>query len=396
MTLTEIQNIKHLLSDVESINKRYAEVQKAYEESGVKYNIFNVLGLKSSEVRLHSSILASLFDTKEHGAGNAFLKAFLRIPKLGLPDGFMSSGPVHVETEKYLGPKTDTRGGRIDLYLSDGKDCLVIENKIYAGDQEHQLLRYHNEEPNAKLVYLTLVGKEPSKDSLSGLRPESVTCLSYQYDITDWLNECVRISANLPYVRETINQYIKTIQQLTNTDMPTNSEIIELISRKENISAAYSILENFNQAINIIMSSFIARMKERVKEEGLPFNVVIGENTNWLDKDSGFYFTHPAWKGFSFGAQFDASGLTQLYIGFVKENEINDISQIEGLENMAIDLGYKQKTKSWYWRWANGPVPICKDWNNAETMEAVKDGRMVERFIEILKSIRDYSEGLTI
>ena len=391
----EQRNIQHLLDSVASINKRYAEVQKAYEESGVRYNIFDVLGLKSSEVRLHSSILASLFDSKEHGAGNAFLKAFLKIRKLDLPNDFMTSGPVRVETEKYLGPKTETRGGRIDLYLSDGKDCLVIENKIYAGDQEHQLLRYHNEAPTAKLVYLTLVGNDPSEVSLGGLPPKSVTCLSYQYDIVVWLEECVRIAANLPYIRETINQYIKTIQQLTNTDMPTNSDIIELIAKKENISAAFAIRQNFNYAINSIMDQFIAGLKERVKEEGLPFTV-IGENENWTDRNSGFYFVHPGWRGFSFGAAFDAPDLTKLYIGFVKNNEIEDISQIEGLENIAIDLGYPQKTKSWYWKWANGPEPVRKDWNNAETMEAVKNGRMAEQFIDILKKIRDYFERLKI
>ena len=392
---SELDNIRQLLTSVRLKNEKYAEVQKVYEESGVRYNIFDVLGLKSSEVRLHSSILASLFDSKEHGAGNAFLKAFLRIPKLKLPDDFMSSGPVQVETEKYLGPRTTTRGGRIDLFLSDGKDNLVIENKIYAGDQDNQLLRYHNEAPDAKLVYLTRYGEKPSKKSLGGLDPEIVTCLPYQTDIVDWLNNCVRIAANLPYIRETINQYIKTIQQLTNTDMPTNPEIIDIISQKENISAAFAIRENFNDAINNIMGQFIARMKERVKEEGLPFSV-IGENGNWTDGDSGFYFVHPAWKGFSFGAAFDGANLTKLYIGFVKDNDIQDISQIEGLENIAKDLGYSAKTKNWYWKWATGPKPICKDWINAETMEAVIDGSMVERFIEILKRIHDYFEGLSI
>ncbi|MBO6248791.1 MAG: hypothetical protein J6N54_08290, partial [Bacteroidales bacterium] len=63
---------------------------------------------------------------------------------------------------------------------------------------------------------------------------------------------------------------------------------------------------------------------------------------------------------------------------------------------IAIDLGYPQKAKSWYWKWANGPEPVRKDWNNAETMEAVKDGRMAEQFIDILKKIRDYFEGLKI
>ena len=390
----ELRSIQQLLASVKSINKRYTEVQRVYEESGVRYNIFNVLGLSYSEVRLHSSILASLFGTKGHGAGDAFLKAFLRIPKLELPKDFMSAGPVRVETEKYMGLKTDDRGGRIDLYLSDGKDCLVIENKIYAGDQEHQLLRYHNEVPDAKLVYLTLDGKTPSDDSLGGLEPgKAVTLLSYQYDIMDWLCECVRIAANLPYVRETINQYIQTIHQLTNTDMPTNTEIINLISEKENIAAACAIRDNYYEALSRIMDRFIAAMKERLKQEGLPFTCLIKDRVKWTDRYSAFSFVHPAWRGFRFGAEFDAPELKRLYLGFVKNEDVDDIGQIEGLEDLARGMGYKRKTKTWYWEWANVPEPIPLDWNNAETLVALQDGRMVQRFIEILKKVPDYSKG---
>ena len=80
-----------------------------------------------------------------------------------------------VEVEKYIGRQSDSEGGRIDIYLTDGKHSIIIENKIYAGDQHHQMLRYWNYGMSQKgddmeksfvLIYLTLDGCSPSKDSL--------------------------------------------------------------------------------------------------------------------------------------------------------------------------------------------------------------------------------------
>ena len=341
----ELDNIKHLLTTVVSINEKYAEVRRVYEESGVRYNIFNVLDLASSEVRLHSSILSSLFDSNEHGAGDAFLRAFLRLPSLNLPEGFMTAGPVKVEVEKYLGRKTKTRGGRIDLLFTDGKDSLVIENKIYAGDQEQQLLRYHNEVPTAKLVYLTLDGKEPSEDSLGGLDPEIVTCLSYQYDITEWLKDCVRIAANLPYVRETINQYIKTIQRLTSTDMPTNTDIIRLISQEENLSAAFAVKENLDNCMNSIMNAFVAKLKDKLKEIDSPFTCIT-EPLNWFVSYAGMEFTNSKWANVVFATEFEATGFRQMIVGLNKKTHIKNIHEIVGAVELSKRLGYPDRPKN--------------------------------------------------
>ena len=55
--------------------------------------------------------------------------------------------------------------------MEDGEYAIIIENKIYAIDQYHQLLRYNNYGKQRfpkgfKLIYLTLDGHEASKDSL--------------------------------------------------------------------------------------------------------------------------------------------------------------------------------------------------------------------------------------
>lgn len=104
-------------------------------------------------------------------------------------------------------------------------------------------------------MYLTLDGAKPSDYSLKGLDPKAVTCISYKHDILSWLKECVQIAANLPYIRETLNQYIKTIQQLTDTIMNPNPEIIKLLSAPDNLSAAFAIKDNLDATMNSIITS---------------------------------------------------------------------------------------------------------------------------------------------
>ena len=66
--------LPHLLSEV---TKLYAESQKKEKErweSGDTFNIFNTLGLKTEEVRLHSAFLGELLNPKgSHGASDVFL-----------------------------------------------------------------------------------------------------------------------------------------------------------------------------------------------------------------------------------------------------------------------------------------------------------------------------------
>ena len=275
----EISNISHLLNLVRACDDNRRKLKKVYEDNGLCFNIFDILQLTSSEVRLHSSILASLLRPEIHGAKSEFLKEFLRIPKIEKRSIKLDCSKTIVEVEKYIGPLSETTGGRIDLYVSDGNNHLIIENKIYAGDQKNQLLRYHNFKPEANMIYLTLFGSEPSKESLGGLKADSIICLSYKDDIIPWLSKCVQLAANLPYVRETINQYINTLSQLTNSYMTQNNDIIELIKQPDNIGAAISVWINLESAINQIMNDFLYSLKNELPDG---FTCVTDKQTDWL------------------------------------------------------------------------------------------------------------------
>ena len=390
----DLSYLQGFLTSVAGIDKGYAVVRKMKEESGVLYNVFDVLGLTADEVGLHSTFIASLLSPGRHGAGKQFLEAFLRMPGLKLPEGFLDTEKVRVERELYIGPKTDKTGGRIDLFLTDGVNSLIIENKIYAEDQEHQLLRYHNFKPNGHLVYLSLYEDvKPSESSLGGLPPELVICISYRYDIIQWLRECVRIAANLPYIRETINQYINTIQLLTDTDMGTNAEIVKLLKKPENLSSAFAVRDNLNTSINEIVNAFLANLKEGLKKAGLPF-ICTTEERDWFESYAGFKFIHPDWKDIRFATEFEAVGLRRMAIGFVKNQHVMDIRQLEGAVELAKRLGYRKATASWLWGYPS--ESCCMDWSNAESMQMLIDGRMSDWFIRTLNDVIEKSEGLSL
>jgi hypothetical protein len=183
--------------------------------SGENFNVFQILGLETREVRTHSAFLAELLSpTGSHGLGDTFLKLFL--PLLDFPE--FDASRAHVVVEQHIG-QIDAdymQGGRIDLYLEAASRYIFIENKIYAGDQFNQLWRYHRHQPAARLVYLTLDGAEPPTWSTGQQLPVGrCVSLSYKHHIKQWLEACRQVTSIHPVVRETITQYLNLIISLT-------------------------------------------------------------------------------------------------------------------------------------------------------------------------------------
>ena len=93
----------------------------------------------------------------------------------------------------------------------------MIENKIWAADQDRQLERYFDTvkglglEPT--LVYLTLDGRPPTPQSL-GDHDGVVACLSYAGDLIPWLRECQERACAEPALRESVAQYVALIRTL--------------------------------------------------------------------------------------------------------------------------------------------------------------------------------------
>ena len=79
---------------------------------------------------------------------------------------------------------------------------IIIENKIYAYDQEEQLFKYYNKiisenykKENIFIYYLTLDGREPSLNSIQNLViGKDIRCISYKEEILEWIKHCMKES----------------------------------------------------------------------------------------------------------------------------------------------------------------------------------------------------------
>lgn len=264
-------SIKELLSQLLPLHHAEQERLKKEKEEGKCFNVFSALNMCSDEVRLHSRLLATLLNPKaNHGLENEFLKSFLIA--LGLPEDYITYCKEQI-VERPIGEVTETTGGRIDIILEDREHAVIIENKIYAGDQPNQLLRYHNYgvktfgKNNFKLVYLTLYGSDPSASSLGGAHFNFIK-LSYAQDILKLLEKLVKTQPQKP-VHSTVEDYITIIKQLTHQDMDTKYQqsIIEEAIKSDNIDVTSELLLLQKQIGDKLRSDYIIKPLK-----GLGFN----------------------------------------------------------------------------------------------------------------------------
>lgn len=410
-----MNDIINILNQVRIVSRKIKEQRIEKFERGENYNIFNDLGFMSDEVHLHSMFLANLLNPKgSHGQRGKFLEVFLKMlqksfPAISADSLELDTAIASVEVEKFIGRQTDSEGGRIDIYLTDGKHSIIIENKIYAGDQYHQMLRYWNyglsqkgndTEKSFVLIYLTLDGCSPSKESLGeDLKENDIVCLSYKSDIRGWLDRCVELASRTPLVRETINQYISTIDILTNNVMEDNKELFDILSKEENLDAVFDIIDSKENLINyIINDEFIPKLKALAEGKGL--EICGNYKRNWMaERYSGAHFRNKDWKYFDLAFQFDHEGLKGLFFGFVCKN---------GSERKDVPASVWEEVQTHY-SIKNSPIKdfgnglwIHKDfkgnnyWNNAKGIKDLLNGKTLNDFSIMFDEAIDSVKGLDI
>ncbi len=287
-----MQKIKNLISKVdtvkkllETISKLSIQFEKELDKTGEIFNVFDIIGLRNDEVRMHSAMIQNLLDKNgSHGMGTFFIKNLL----VDLDEKFKTSDKyqkfknknnstflkyINIEKsncikELYTGKIDGDYGGRIDLYLYDENKAIIIENKILAPEQYKQLIRYNNYNTNAPIFYLTLYGDEPNSSSykVKGKNidiSESVFCISYCEDIITWLEKCIRHSDfKNNYVKHAIKQYLNLIKIITYRTMDSRKvkSIQEIVKKNINsikiLKSSYKniFLPNFEDIINFFYS----------------------------------------------------------------------------------------------------------------------------------------------
>lgn len=307
----ETKNIESLLKKVKSVVKQQKEIEVL---KGENFNVFSILKMESKENATHSAFLGELLNPKgSHSKGGVFLKLFLETISYIEPNGKNEQeketldkprlvlDKAKVKLEHYVGVKDieNKTGGRIDIYIWDNEgNTISIENKIYANDQEAQIERYcnHNKIKNT-VYYLTLSGEDASKGSRGELNDqEHYYCISYESDIVNWLESCLKESADHPILRESIKQYIILIKKLTNqlTSNKMSEKIIKLIS--ENYNTSKIIASNIKNAEIEATAIFLEEIKTELKKDlKKGWTITIDEDLN--NKWKGLKIIHDTWDG---------------------------------------------------------------------------------------------------
>lgn len=207
------------------------------------FNIFTLLRNKSDEVNLHSRFIYELLNpTGSHRKDSDFLESFLKIASI---NGFNIK---NIQVFKEF--------NNIDVLITNQRQAIIMENKIWAVDQNRQLERYYNYIKNKGyteiwIVYLTLNGDLPHGTSIGNLSKNVIfnflKPISYSHHIYSWLEKCISKSSKNPFLRETLIQYSNLIQEMTGKSMNQDQreEVYELLSQQDNIHKAFTIASNW-------------------------------------------------------------------------------------------------------------------------------------------------------
>lgn len=312
--------LQNLLYQVNAINKKYENIA---EITGENFNIFNILGLTTNEVRTHSAFIAELLNPKgSHGKKDVFLKLFIALQQEKVKShnefykkliDFKTENSL-VFVEWYIGFKNEneSEGGRIDILIKDkNNNAIIIENKIYAGDQPKQLVRYDNAFKDAPIFYLTLNKSKPSDDSIGELEEgKNFFCISYKNDILEWLVECRKEAVSHSLLRETITQYINLIKLLTNQTIndAMQKELTDLISNNPEFIKLTFELSN---SINDIKQSLILKFKAQLEEIALELkneNIEIFIEEDLFKVYKPFGFIPKKWSECRIGFEIEEDG----------------------------------------------------------------------------------------
>jgi hypothetical protein len=327
--------LKNVLNQIRTIKTAYDLVTK---NSGENFNVFQILGMETAEVKTHSKFLAELLSPNgSHEQGAKFLelfKEYLNINVIGDHNLIhINSQKSSVEVELPIGEVTIDRGGRIDIAISEANHFICIENKINATEQENQLLRYSNYCKDNKydfhILFLSLDGHESiTKEN------ELIYLISYKKHIIEWLELCRKEAVDLPILREGIGQYINLIKKLTNqtTNKEMEKDLKNLISQY--LDESRLIKDTYEKTVSSLIQNEVKQLKDKLGEL-FQVNKLLKS-----DRDDGLLIVLKSYEKYDLVIQVE---LSNDYFFFCL---IEDGKRIRNQKNSLIELELNDKIKN--------------------------------------------------
>lgn len=397
--------LNSLLKQVSEIFVQENIQQQEKRKRGEYFNVFEILGVQTSEVRLHSAIIAELLNPEgSHGLGEKFLNAFINDVISKQTSFKIDLASTSVKIEYPIGTKSEdkTEGGRIDLLIQDKyKQTIIIENKIYAKDQENQLLRYNNFASKTEqlsneqyiIFYLTLEGEQATDYSL-GNSCFDYFCISYREDILTWLNHCLELSARQPLVRETIQQYINNLEIILSIMGNKNTEkLMEVLTSDENIETTIKIIEQSREVQNRIRRNFVNRIK--TVSENMGYCCEYDEGIISCGKETWIRIFDRSYSDVVFRIGV-ISHTNSDEGGFYMDVTIPDTYRVRNKLGFTIWSDAEEPTDNnpigWVYLWSESGIKGSGRWwrwDDWSTLKDMANGKMITFISEILDNIKE-------
>ena len=298
------------------------------------YNIFTLFHYFSDEVNLHSNFIASLLDPNgDHYKNDLFLKLFLET--CGIDD-------FSIDTSRAIVFKEFKH---IDIYISDGKKHIILENKVYAKDQPTQIARYIKtikkegaEDEDIYVLYLHPDRELPKENSLGGYKLNqdntklekdgssiNFKVISYGKEILEWIDKCKNEVSNLTDLNVFLSQYKDVIEMIYDRykriDEMETANLVEIF--KENYTAVSEIANNYQETRKKIIDGFFKNVKDILENDlkdkysielnSVAYRPIIIKNTTSQDEK---------WKKFYFTVEFQKSSTySEPLVGFRKDDD---------------------------------------------------------------------------
>lgn len=398
--------MRHLLIEAQDVWQRMQRETDERRRRGELFNVFALCGVGHYET-IHSAILAELLRPQgSHGQGPCFLRAFLAAAGLS---GDFSAEDAEVFTERTI------PDGRIDILLTDGQGhAIIIENKIYAPDQDDQLLRYDHYAQRFgrgmyEMLYLTLHGTDASPRSTGGeaAPPDAVApavrtvgdltyrVASYAETIVAWLETCIGLCEQAPPVRESLIQYRNHIIQLTrpHMDTPQDENLLRLMATHPQETAAVVKAATIGYLPYVYRTYLRPELQALALRHGLRYTELDASQILY-----GFFFRRPEWKWMTISIAYESG---QHYIGISVHGDENNTLPAEealaALSHRRLTCFDERPTLWWPYGWSY--LGAYSDWSaSGDAIPAMIDGRftaMMDRWLtDILAAIDD--SGITM
>ncbi|MGJ8677182.1 MAG: PD-(D/E)XK nuclease family protein [Akkermansiaceae bacterium] len=324
------------LGALKTLSEKIRELQVRAEERLIaqhgRFNVFTTLLKASDEVRLHTRFIHELLNPEgTHDCGDLFIKLFFETLKVHPPidhNDSTTAEPWDDYSEQTYWVSKEVRKGQsqLDILLESDSHLLVIENKIWAGEQENQIGRYieyleSQQLKNSQVLYLTLEGKQTeTHNNKAYLR------ISYRTHIMAWLESCLQATYHIVSINQVLIQYKDVIKQLTGQQLEAKTmesikEYIRnhpvIIKNHNDISEAIrqlhiEILDEFASAVIAgLKDDFTVRLRQGMTADSFGQDnnrgLVVDPHKDFYNEDHSFeiWIEHNKWWGWAIGIETD-------------------------------------------------------------------------------------------